>query len=169
MKARKSAPKVSVSQRKKWLTLLQQGAVHPDAGSSKNNSPLKVVVDTNVLVSAILFGGNPEKALVHALENNTLILSDYIVDEFISVIKDMRPRLPIRWLRQLRQSLSAFCVDYNADMDIKIRDVNDVDIVKLAVSHDAIVLTNDNDLLEYKSHARVAILKVSEYSELFTL
>ena len=50
---------------------------------------LKVVVDTNVLVSATLFGGNPEKILDLAEEGKIKILiSEKILEEFREVLQE---------------------------------------------------------------------------------
>jgi len=49
--------------------------------------PVRVVVDTNVLISAILFGGNPERLLDLAEEGRIqLILSPDIIDELKGVL-----------------------------------------------------------------------------------
>jgi len=50
---------------------------------------LKVALDTNVLVSATLFGGNPEKILDLAEEGKIKILiSEKILEEFREVIQE---------------------------------------------------------------------------------
>jgi putative PIN family toxin of toxin-antitoxin system len=49
---------------------------------------VKVVIDTNVLVSATLFGGNPEKVLDPAEEGKIKILtSEEILEEFKGVLQ----------------------------------------------------------------------------------
>lgn len=48
---------------------------------------IKIVADTNVLISAILFGGNPRKILEKVLSNDIgLILSRQILEEFEGVL-----------------------------------------------------------------------------------
>jgi len=50
---------------------------------------LKVALDTNVLVSATLFGGNPEKILDLAEEGKIKILiSEKILEEFTEVLQE---------------------------------------------------------------------------------
>ena len=50
---------------------------------------VKMVVDTNVLISAILFGGNPEKVLSMAEEKRIeMLISSEILEEFTNVLKD---------------------------------------------------------------------------------
>ena len=50
---------------------------------------VKVVVDTNVLVSATLFGGNPEKILDLAGKDKIeILISEEIVEEFTEVLQE---------------------------------------------------------------------------------
>ena len=50
---------------------------------------IKVVLDTNVLVSAILFGGNPEKVLNMAAEKKIeMLISSQILEEFMNVLQN---------------------------------------------------------------------------------
>ncbi|MBA7619287.1 hypothetical protein ES703_26625 [subsurface metagenome] len=50
---------------------------------------VKVVVDTNVLVSATLFGGNPEKILDSAEEGRIeILISLPILEEFMEVLQE---------------------------------------------------------------------------------
>lgn len=81
----------------------------------------------------------------------------------------MRPKIPVRWLRQLRIGLDIFCVDHEIDVEVMVRDINDADIIRLAIKERAVVVSNDKDLLEYKSGAAVTILSVAEYSEIFEI
>ena len=54
-----------------------------------NKLMVKMVVDTNVLISAILFGGNPEKVLNMAEENRIeMLISLQILEEFTNVLQD---------------------------------------------------------------------------------
>lgn len=163
---KKSAPKQSPSQRKQWLTNLQPSAVKADAGS-RGSPRFRFVTDTNVLISAILYGGKPQRVLEHIITRQQLILSDYIVEEFVTYLKHIRPKAPQKWIRLMRQKLEFYCRDDAVVIDEEIRDINDIPILKLAISQQATIVTNDNDLLEYKSKSLVAIISVREYLEMF--
>lgn len=164
---KKSAPKVSPNQRKKWLELLQNAAVNPQAGSSKAEQ-YRFVVDTSVLISAVLYGGRPEQVLQSVLGEHKLIVSDYIVDEFVNTLKVFRPRLSQKWMRLMRQKLELFCHDDAADISEAVRDINDTAILKLAIHQRAVIVTGDRDLLEHRTRSAAAILSVQEYLELFS-
>lgn len=127
-----------------------------------------MVVDTNVLVSALFFGGKPELVLRHALKNQTIILSDYIVDELMSYAKAIRPKMPQKFVRTLRQKLESYCYsDDAAAQDDTVRDINDMPILKLAVRQNALIVTGDRDLLEYVGSMRIVTITAQEYLELF--
>ena len=55
---------------------------------------MKIITDTNILFSALLFpDSNPAKALLHIVEHHNLILCDYIVSELRNVVSRKRPDL----------------------------------------------------------------------------
>lgn len=166
--AKKSAPKLSQSQKKQWLTLLQPSAAPVGVGS-RSSQRYRVVIDTNILISAILHGGKPELVVQHVLTRQHIVLSDYIIEEFVDYCKSVHPKVPRKWLRRLRQKLEVHSYDDGVDVDEVVRDINDTDILKLAIKQKAIIVTGDKDLLEHKSESRVAILSTIEYSQLFEL
>ena len=52
---------------------------------------MRVILDTNVLVSALIVDGKPRKPLKDILTgNHTLVLSDPIVEELSSVVSDRK-------------------------------------------------------------------------------
>jgi len=55
---------------------------------------MKIMVDTNVLFSALLFPeSRPARALLHITEAHNLILYDYIISELRSIVSRKRPDL----------------------------------------------------------------------------
>ena len=55
---------------------------------------MKVMADTNVIISALLFPASlPAKVLLHVASNHDLVLCDYIVREVLDVISLKRPDL----------------------------------------------------------------------------
>jgi len=165
VKAKRSVAKLSPSQRRQWLALLQKHAKNQIAGLSNSKNYYRIVIDTNVLLSAILYGGKPKKVLQHILAHQELVLSDYIVDEFVNYLKTIK--IPQKFIRQARQKLEEYCRDYDMSVDEKIRDINDTEILRLAITHNALIITGDKDILEYKAKSKVSVLTVSEYIELF--
>lgn len=119
-----------------------------------------------MLVSALYFGGGAEKALRHIAANHELIVSDYIVDELIAFAKATMPKTPQRTIRLLRQTLETYVRSHEAH-EVEIRDINDVEILQLAIEYSAILVTSDKDLLEYSAGATPPVLSLNEYEELF--
>jgi putative PIN family toxin of toxin-antitoxin system len=55
---------------------------------------MKIIADTNVLISAVLFPNSvPANALIHISENHELVICDYIIEEFHDVIERKFPGL----------------------------------------------------------------------------
>ena len=71
---------------------------------------IKIVLDTNVLVSSF-FGGNPRK-IVDLWKNGdiTLCLSKPIIDEYVEVLR----RLGLKGERELEELLSLFSRGFNS-------------------------------------------------------
>jgi len=55
---------------------------------------MRVMIDTNILFSAILFpNSTPSRALHQLCQSDTLVLCDYVIDELFDVIGRKRPDL----------------------------------------------------------------------------
>lgn len=166
--AKKSAPKLSLSQKKRWLELLTKSDTLANAGSSNNYRKIPVVVDSSIFISGLLYDGKPEIVARHVLELQQFITSEEIIEEIISYIRTTRPKVPHKWTRELHKRLLEYARDFDrTPKHKKLRDINDVHVVQLAAEHSAIIITGDKDLLEYKDFTETAILSVAEYSELF--
>jgi predicted nucleic acid-binding protein len=111
----------------------------------------------------------PKQVVRHVLSKQHMVLSDYIIEEFVDYCKSVHPSVPRKWLRRLRQKLEAYSYDDAVDMNDAVRDINDTDILKLAIKQKAVIVTGDKDLLEHKPQSRVAIVSTVEYSQLFEL
>lgn len=167
MKAKKQVPKVSSAQRKKLLKSLQNSAEPQGAGSPGNQTDRhRIVVDTSVLISAVFFDGKEQVVLRHIAKHHTLIISDYILRELLAFAKHTLPKTPRRLITAMRQTFKRFVYDYD-ERAVTVRDINDIPILQLAIEHEALIISSDKDLLEYKSSAHAPILSTSEYKELF--
>ena len=146
--------------------LLQPNAEQAVVGSINKPTKYRIVIDTNVLISAMIYGGRPEQVLRHVLASHTLILSDYIVDEFVAYLKVARPKLPQKWMRGIREQLQRYCYDEGYMSVSRLRDMRDDPVLGLALSYDAIIVTGDKDLLEYRDSSQTAIISTADYLEL---
>lgn len=98
---------------------------------------MRVVLDTNVLISGLLFPGGPPSQLVDAWRGGAfdLLLSDFIIDEITRVWDHLAPRL-----KQMPSDLSDFL-----DMLVLRGEVVQLDVAGLA-SAAATGLRDPNDV-----------------------
>lgn len=135
-------------------------------GSREQAARYRVIVDTNILISALLYGGTPAVVFEDIIMSQTLVLSDHIVDELIAYLKIVRPKLSQKWVRALREQLIKYCYEYDINA-ADSRDPQDNPILALALTQNAFIVSGDRDLLEYEADARIAVLSSAAYAELF--
>lgn len=108
----------------------------------------RVLVDTNVIVSALLFPNSiPAHAFARVLSSDRLVLTDWIIDELHEVVGRKWPdRLPA-----LDAFLDAIPFELAAPTDVSpttMRDLNDQPILDAAVAASVdIIVTGDKDFL----------------------
>ncbi len=132
---------------------------------------MRVVVDTNTLVSGLLWRGNPSRVLDAVLDNRfELCITEELLDELSAVLR--RPRLArvvtergldpdwsCKFLRDRALLLSpAEQLDAPA-----LRDPKDLPVLAAAISGAAeLIITGDKDLLALKNFAGIPIVDAAE-------
>jgi uncharacterized protein len=124
-----------------------------------------VVLDSNVWISALEFGGTPELALTQALTVDQLAISDFIEREVVRVLTGKFHRESgalqvvledlLRWTYrvQIQNTLSGIC-----------RDPNDDPVLETAVAAKAdLLVAGDRDLLSLKSFQGIGIVTPVDY------
>jgi len=134
---------------------------------------LKIVLDTNVWVSALIWGGNPS-AIVNAAEHGAIdiFISEPIVEEISRVLsypkieKIYRPQLARQLL--MEQILkNAKSVEITAKLKIIKDHPADDKIIECAVSAKAdYIVSGDKHLLNVVSYEKTQILTASEFIKL---
>lgn len=153
-----SAKKLATGQRKQWQKLLQSNEVTADNG---NNKSLRIVIDTNVWYSAILYGNQPEEIIRLSLYNFQIVNSDYIIQELRELLKT-RAKAPYKWLNFLEKHLKLVCevIDIR-EMPAVSRDPKDDPIIATAIQGKcSYLVTGDRDLLVLKSINSLKIISV---------
>jgi putative PIN family toxin of toxin-antitoxin system len=125
-----------------------------------------VVVDTNVLVSALLRGGKPRKLLVRLLEDHSVVVSPQMLAELVDVLSRTKFRLMRR--SQIDRFVSVL-VEESVILTVKfhvevIRQDPDDDIV-LATAYDGnaqYIVTGDKHLLALAQFEGIRIVTVNE-------
>jgi putative PIN family toxin of toxin-antitoxin system len=127
----------------------------------------RLTLDTNILISAVAFGGNParllEKALVGEVE---IFISDEIMAEFSRVIR--RPKFGFDAERIAEaQAYIKKCtkrVEPQMRLDVVPDDPDDNRIVECAVeSGSEKIITHDKDLLRMGSYQGIEMVMVHEF------
>lgn len=129
---------------------------------------MKVVADTNVLISAFVFGGNAERALEKALALGELVCSAFIFNELTRVLTekfDVSVEKVNRILGTLNQV--AVVIEPNTPLPNIWRDPDDNNILQLAESANAdFIVTGDKDLLTLGSFGDIQIISPVAFLQL---
>ena len=133
--------------------------------------PVRVVFDTNVVVSALGFGGRPLEALLRAFDKDVqLIASDETLRELERVLK--YDHLPFTEAEQARYThilrLEAEIVVPKHPVEI-VRDSDDDKFLECALDGDAeYVVSGDDDLLDLHSYKEIRIITPAELLDILS-
>jgi putative PIN family toxin of toxin-antitoxin system len=128
---------------------------------------MRVMVDTNVIISAILNEDSlSDTVLNEVCENHELILCDYIISECYDVAKRRFP-MKIQVLDKLFAKLRFELVPAPRLSEIQMRDVKDQPILNTAIEYNVDVLvTGDKHFIELDIEIP-QICTPSEYRDLY--
>ncbi|MEE1341622.1 MAG: putative toxin-antitoxin system toxin component, PIN family [Lachnospiraceae bacterium] len=110
---------------------------------------MKIMLDTNVLISALIFGGKAGKLLNMLFESeHKLYVSDYVDREF-------KEKLQMKWADKAEKVYSlyhqldiCFC-ESTTEVLGELRDRKDIPVLSDAVYHNVdLILSGDKDFLE---------------------
>ena len=127
---------------------------------------MRIVIDTNIVASAIFFGGRPRELLELLLQRELrAFISQEIVDEYRDTIEYLQNEYPNKRVAvPLTQIISA-CEMVEPTSIVKVcRDPNDDKFIACAVdSRSLYVVSGDKDLLAVKLYADVRVVTVAEF------
>ena len=131
---------------------------------------MRVVIDTNVLVSAAVVGRDPEAVILLVVSNPEIewIVSTEILTEYQEVLS--RPRLKLseeqkqRWFDVLNAATTTIDVEVEVDFP---RDRKDAKFLACAVAANVdFLISGDRDLTEVQSWGNTTIISVSLFKRL---
>lgn len=131
---------------------------------------MRVVPDTNIFISAILFGGKCEEILwLAALGSCEIIISKSILEEVRGVLHHK-----FKWSKhQCAETLTylkSISAEINPDITLSViqQDPSDNKVLECAVAGKAryIVSGDRNHLLPLKKHKNIKILSVADFLKL---
>lgn len=129
---------------------------------------IRAVLDTNVVISALLFSGPPSQ-LVSAWQSSRLrpVVSAPVIDEYIRVLAYPKFKLTNAEIRGLvEEELLPFIETVKVLPSIipKVRDPDDAKFITCAVAADVRwLVSGDNDLLSLHRVKSVEIISVAEF------
>lgn len=129
---------------------------------------IKVVLDTNILISAIGFDSNPRKVLNLVLERKILAISSpSLRAEFEDVVFKKFPLLAKRFEKINKQLKKAIKIVRPTISLNAVRDKTDNHVLEAAVEGKCnYVVTGDKDLLNLGSYGKIKIVTATEFLSL---
>lgn len=132
---------------------------------------MKIIVDTNILVSAIICDNIPEKVILWIISQPIIewIASDEIMQEYQGVLQRKKFKLSDetiqKWLRLLNKEITVIESEINIDFP---RDRKDAKFLECAIASGAdILITGDKDFSEAQALIETRIMSVSQFNAVF--
>ena len=131
---------------------------------------MKIVVDTNVVISAVFFGGKPRK-IIKAIADGTLIAyaTPAIIEEYLEIVNEMINRKQGKLNSTILMPLIEKIIVSQPLSSIKIcRDPDDDKFIECAVAAKAMyIVSGDKDLLDIAEYQDIKIVTASEFCQLY--
>ena len=127
----------------------------------------QVVADSNVFVSALVYGGKPLEVLEMGLEREIhLLTSPAILEETLGVLRD-KFRYTQEQIEESKLRIEVACYGIfrpSVRLDVVKDDPDDNKVLELAVQMaDSVVVTGDKHLLELEEFQGVRIQRPAEF------
>ena len=110
---------------------------------------MRILIDTNVLVSAFVFGGKAGTLMNMLLESShELLVSDYVDTEFKAIL-EMKWKEKAEKVYSLYHTLPFMFCGSSPIQTGNLRDAKDIPVLSDAIFHNAdIILSGDKDFIE---------------------
>ena len=133
---------------------------------------MRIVADTNLIISSIFWSGAPYKIIRYALQKKLeIITSQEILNEVRKVLTDPQDRFELseQELDDVINGIVLYANIINPTINIDIvRDPKDNHGVACAIAAKAeYIVTRDKDLLVLKTHAGIKIITPDDFLTLF--
>lgn len=127
---------------------------------------MKIVIDTNVIASAIFFGGKPDK-LVDLLMTRKVeaYVSEGIISEYYKTSNHLEQKYSARESSPSLDDIVSQCTLVSPTQTVTVcRDPDDNKFIECALEGKCLyIVSGDNDLLDLKSYGDVEIITVAEF------
>jgi len=129
---------------------------------------MKIVIDTNVLISGVFFGGFPQKVLRAIIDKKVIACaSTEIIDEYTEITQEMIARKQGKLDSGILTPLISRMEIIETTSDVEAsRDPDDDKFIECAIDAKALyIVSGDNDLLVLKEYGGVRIVTAKEFCE----
>lgn len=129
---------------------------------------MRIVIDTNVLCSALFFGGSPAVILKSVIrQENQAIVTDEILIEYHEIINRLKQKYGRQYDVKSASDFLAVVNHVNSKTKVEIcRDPDDDKFLEAAIDGKAIyIVSGDQDLLSIKTYQDVEIVTPKEFIE----
>ena len=132
---------------------------------------MRIVIDTNVIASAIFFGGRPKELIEHLVSHKLeAYASKDIITEYQETVEELCDKYPSKPQKLPLSNIVAAIKLISPVSDIKIcRDPDDDMFINCAVDANCLyIVSGDKDLLSIERHDKVQIITVSEFFQIWS-
>lgn len=126
---------------------------------------MKILFDTNVLVSAFITGGSSYEVIEHALHECDIYYTAFIINEFRRVFKN-KFHYPESVINEFALFIHKFFLkgDTAGAISNVCRDSDDDQLLADAVINGIdVIITGDKDLLDLRNHKGIKIIHPIDY------
>ncbi|MGB8700353.1 MAG: putative toxin-antitoxin system toxin component, PIN family [Thermosynechococcaceae cyanobacterium] len=131
---------------------------------------MKVIIDTNVLISAVLSGKNPEFIILFIVSNPEIewVVSAEILREYKEVLSRRKFKLVQEQLNRWYEFLDNATVLMSTELELDFpRDQKDAKFLACAIESNAdFLITGDLDFTEAQNLIQTTIVSVSSFKKL---
>jgi putative PIN family toxin of toxin-antitoxin system len=127
---------------------------------------MRIVIDTNVIASAVFFGGRPYQLLRYIMENYVeVVASKEIVDEYEEIILRLQQKYPAITTKIPFHDILAKLEIIRVSSDIHVsRDPDDDKFISCAVDGKCLyIVSGDSDLVSIGKYEGIEILTVADF------
>lgn len=132
--------------------------------------PLRIVIDTNIYYSSLLYGGYPREIIILASQKYYLAVSSPEILLELRQLLDKKSDYSFNEINEIVKEIEEFSYIVTPKQKVVIvRHAADNKIIEAAISGNSdYIVTGDKDLLELKSYKGIKILNPKELLEVFT-
>ena len=131
---------------------------------------MKIVIDSNVFISAFFWNGNPQKVFERVINRvDDLFISDEILKEVFEVMSRKKFNIDKQIISDYLKIIELFSIKvYPEKNDESIcRDITDNKILLCGFwGNTDYIITGDSDLLVLKEYKKIRIVNPKEYIEI---